>query len=54
MTGQAETVIIGAGIAGCSIAYHLAEQGYTDVLVLDRGKVSAPLGSTGHAVMLQV
>lgn len=45
----AETVIVGAGIVGCSIAYHLAEMGYTDVLVLDRGKVSNPLGSTGHA-----
>lgn len=49
MEAQAETVIIGAGIAGCSIAYHLAELGYADVLVLDRGKVSTPLGSTGHA-----
>jgi len=49
MERRVETVIIGAGIAGCSIAYHLAEQGYTDVLVLDRGRVSDPLGSTGHA-----
>jgi dimethylglycine oxidase len=46
---SAETVIVGAGIVGCSIAYHLAEMGYTDVLVLDRGKMSSPLGSTGHA-----
>ncbi|MFC6665895.1 NAD(P)/FAD-dependent oxidoreductase [Deinococcus radiopugnans] len=49
METRAETVIIGGGIAGCSIAYHLAGRGYTDVLVLDRGKISAPLGSTGHA-----
>ena len=35
----AETIIVGGGIVGCAIAYHLAEKGYTDVVVLDRGKV---------------
>lgn len=44
-----ETIIVGAGIVGCSVAYHLAKIGYKDVLVLDRGRLSDPLGSTGHA-----
>jgi len=46
---KTDTVIVGAGIAGCSIAYHLAEMGYIDAIVIDRGKMSNPLGSTGHA-----
>ncbi|MDQ8757445.1 FAD-binding oxidoreductase [Sphingosinicella sp. LHD-64] len=46
---DADTIIVGAGIVGCSIAYHLAELGHTDVLVVDRGSVANPLGSTGHA-----
>lgn len=42
-------IIVGAGITGCAIAYHLARLGHTDVTVLDRGTLGAPLGSTGHA-----
>ena len=40
---RAETVIVGAGIVGASAAYHLAELGVTDVLVMDQG----PLFETG-------
>ncbi|MGM0837282.1 MAG: NAD(P)/FAD-dependent oxidoreductase [Bacillota bacterium] len=40
-----EVVIIGAGIIGCSIAYFLAEQGCTNVLVIDEGGISS--GVTG-------
>jgi 4-methylaminobutanoate oxidase (formaldehyde-forming) len=40
-------VIIGGGIAGCSIAYHLAQKGWTDVLLLDKGELTS--GSTWHA-----
>src|SRR5215216_3796488 len=44
----AEVVIIGGGIVGASVAYHLAARGVRDVLVLERG--AAPgAGSTGRA-----
>lgn len=35
---QARVVICGGGVMGCSIAYHLAEAGWTDVLVLEQGR----------------
>jgi glycine cleavage system T protein len=44
---QARVVVIGGGIAGCSIAYHLAQRGWTDVLVVDKGELTS--GSTWHA-----
>ena len=47
MRDQARVVIIGGGIAGCSIAYHLARRGWTDVLLLDKGELTS--GSTWHA-----
>jgi glycine cleavage system aminomethyltransferase T/glycine/D-amino acid oxidase-like deaminating enzyme len=46
---RAETVIVGAGIVGTSAAYHLAELGMTDVLVLDQGPLFETGGSTSHA-----
>jgi len=45
---KAETVIIGGGVVGASIAYHLTERGAKDVLVLDRAH-SLGEGSTGKA-----
>ncbi|MFN8454256.1 MAG: FAD-dependent oxidoreductase [Anaerolineae bacterium] len=50
MQTQARVVIIGGGIAGCSIAYHLAKLGWTDVLLLDKGDLTS--GSTWHAAGL--
>jgi 4-methylaminobutanoate oxidase (formaldehyde-forming) len=44
---QARVVIVGGGIAGCSIAYHLAQKGWTDALLLDKGELTS--GSTWHA-----
>lgn len=44
----AETIIIGGGVVGASIAYHLTECGATDVLILERENVLG-LGSTGKA-----
>jgi sarcosine oxidase subunit beta len=44
----ADTVIIGAGVMGASVAYHLAQRGGGDVLVLERFGASG-LGSTGKA-----
>ncbi len=42
-------VIIGAGIVGNSLAYHLTELGETSVTLLDQGPLPNPGGSTGHA-----
>ena len=46
---QAHVVIIGAGIVGNSLAYHLAEKGWKDMVLLDKGPLPNPGGSTGHA-----
>ncbi|WP_017974292.1 GcvT family protein [Actinopolyspora halophila] len=46
---RARTVIIGAGIVGCSTAYHLAQRGMTDVLVIEQGPLFATGGSSSHA-----
>lgn len=47
---RAETVIIGGGIAGTSIAYHLARQGQKGVVLLEKSELTA--GSTWHAAGL--
>ena len=50
-TGQsAEVVIIGGGVIGCSIAYHLTRMGWTDVLVLEQFQLTH--GATWHAAGL--
>lgn len=46
---SAATVVIGAGVVGASTAYHLAELGHTDVLVLDAGPLFETGGSSSHA-----
>jgi glycine cleavage system aminomethyltransferase T/glycine/D-amino acid oxidase-like deaminating enzyme len=47
--GQANVVVIGAGIVGNSVLYHLAKQGWKDIVLLDKGPLPNPGGSTGHA-----
>jgi 4-methylaminobutanoate oxidase (formaldehyde-forming) len=47
---QARVVIIGGGIIGCSVAYHLAKLGERDVLLLERKKLTS--GTTWHAAGL--
>jgi glycine cleavage system aminomethyltransferase T/glycine/D-amino acid oxidase-like deaminating enzyme len=42
-------VVIGAGIVGNSLVYHLSRLGQSDVLLLDKGPLPNPGGSTGHA-----
>ncbi len=49
LPSQAETVIIGAGAVGCSVAYHLTEQGADDVAVIDQGPLPVTGGSSVHA-----
>jgi 4-methylaminobutanoate oxidase (formaldehyde-forming) len=43
----ARVVIVGGGIAGCSLAYHLTEMGWTDIVLLDKGELTS--GATWHA-----
>ena len=45
----ARAVVIGCGIVGSSVAYHLTRLGWTDVVLLDKGPLPNPGGSTGHA-----
>ena len=49
MTETADVVIIGSGIVGSSVAYHLAQQGCTNVLVLER-ETHQGKGSTGKSM----
>ncbi len=49
LPAQANAVIIGAGIVGNSMAYHLARMGWKDIVLLDKGPLPNPGGSTGHA-----
>ena len=46
---HAKCVIIGAGIVGNCLAGHLAKLGWTDLVLLDKGPLPNPGGSTGHA-----
>ena len=47
MTTQAKVVIIGGGVMGCSLAYHLCKEGWTDVILLEKAELTS--GSTWHA-----
>ncbi len=48
--GQARAVIIGGGVSGCSVAYHLAKMGWRDVVLLERKQLTS--GTTWHAAGL--
>ena len=50
LPSQARVVIIGGGIVGCSVAYHLTKLGWTDVLLLEQGRLTS--GTTWHAAGL--
>ncbi|MEM6888936.1 MAG: FAD-dependent oxidoreductase [Pseudomonadota bacterium] len=47
---QARVVIIGGGVVGCSVAYHLAAQGWRDIVLLERKRLTS--GTTWHAAGL--
>ena len=49
---RAQVVIIGGGVIGCSVAYHLTKLGWKDVVLLERSKLTA--GTTWHAAGLVV
>ncbi len=50
MPRHARVVVIGAGIVGCSVAYHLAKAGCKDVVLLERSALVS--GTTGHSAGL--
>ena len=45
-------VVVGGGIIGCSVAYHLAHMGWKDVVLLERDRLTS--GTTWHAAGLMV
>jgi glycine cleavage system T protein len=47
---KARAVIIGGGVSGCSVAYHLARLGWTDIVLLERKQLTC--GTTWHAAGL--
>ena len=49
MPKHARAVIIGAGIVGCSVAYHLTKLGWRDIVVVEQGPLFETGGSTSHA-----
>ena len=46
---RSRAVVIGAGIAGCSVAYHLTKLGWRDIVVVEQGPLFETGGSTSHA-----
>ncbi len=46
---HARSVVIGSGIVGNSLVYHLARLGWRDLVLIDKGPLPNPGGSTGHA-----
>ncbi len=47
MKSQARVVIVGGGMMGCGLLYHLAEEGWTDSVLIEKGELTS--GSTWHA-----
>src|SRR6202142_3246877 len=52
LPSHARVVVIGAGIIGSSVAYHLAKMGWKDVVLLERDRITS--GTTWHAAGLMV
>ena len=50
LPAHARAVVIGGGVVGCSVAYHLAKLGWTDIVLLERKQLTC--GTTWHAAGL--
>jgi glycine/D-amino acid oxidase-like deaminating enzyme len=50
LPARARVVVVGGGVAGCSTAYHLAKRGWTDVVLVERKRLTS--GTTWHAAGL--
>jgi glycine cleavage system aminomethyltransferase T/glycine/D-amino acid oxidase-like deaminating enzyme len=50
LPSRARVVVVGGGVVGCSVAYHLTKLGWSDVLLLEQGRLSG--GTTWHAAGL--
>ena len=50
MNDQARVVIIGGGIMGVALAYHLTKEGWADIMLVEKGELTS--GSTWHAAGL--
>jgi glycine/D-amino acid oxidase-like deaminating enzyme len=49
LPSSAHAVVVGGGIVGNSVAYHLSRLGWTDLVLIEKGALPNPGGSTGHA-----
>jgi dimethylglycine dehydrogenase len=47
MRSHAKAVVIGGGVVGCSVLYHLAKAGWTDIMLIERSELTS--GSSWHA-----
>ena len=47
MKTSAKVVVIGGGVVGCSVLYHLTKMGWTDIMLIERSELTS--GSTWHA-----
>ncbi|MGC6411818.1 MAG: FAD-dependent oxidoreductase, partial [Candidatus Puniceispirillaceae bacterium] len=47
LPNRAKVVIVGGGVMGCGLAYHLAHEGWSDVVLLEKAELTS--GSTWHA-----
>ena len=47
MKTSAKVVVIGGGVVGCSVLYHLTKMGWTDIMLIERDELTS--GSTWHA-----
>ena len=50
LPAHAQVIIIGGGVIGCSVSYHLAKLGWKDVIILEKNQLTA--GTTWHAAGL--